>query len=72
MAATVSTLETQRPGSSYLGLRRFNLVMGLRHLVQGIAGLEGVRRYHWALCGSVMSAGSFIGEPRRLRRGAST
>jgi hypothetical protein len=35
MAVTAAVL--QRPASSYRGLRRFNLVMGFLHLVQGIA-----------------------------------
>jgi hypothetical protein len=36
MATTVSAVESRRPESSYRGLRRFNLVMGFLHLVQGI------------------------------------
>jgi hypothetical protein len=34
MASTAATL--QRPESSYRGLRRFNLLMGFLHLVQGV------------------------------------
>jgi hypothetical protein len=37
MASTVSVVEARRPESAYQGLRRFNLVMGFLHLVQGIA-----------------------------------
>jgi hypothetical protein len=37
MTDTVSILTTQRPESVYRGLRRFNLVMGFLHLVQGVA-----------------------------------
>ena len=37
MATITPTAPTQRPESSYRGLRRFNLIMGCLHLVQGIA-----------------------------------
>ena len=37
MASTASAMTTQRPESVYRGLRRFNLVMGFLHLVQGAA-----------------------------------
>src|SRR4030042_2958631 len=36
MTTAASVLTTQRPESVYRGLRRFNLIMGFLHLVQGV------------------------------------